>query len=208
MGMFGFGKPKERPIPPGEGEGPDFTAPDPLIPGPYIHPGQGYAPVNMSIPEQWAMYNHYDSPPTNAPASDWAKYDNSRTETYTDEWSNAEPQLTHVHTKSKMPDVRWIPVAPSYPTHAPSTYRFLRAFDSWAARHLTGEHFSMATNDRTYNIGGMTPARERGRRNTYRLSPEPWDENIVDRVTPAQPVNGTYISSESTGSGTRAYRLG
>lgn len=206
MGLFGFGKPKERPIPPGEGEGPDFTAPDPLIPGPYIHPGQGYAPVNMSLPEQWGMLNHYDQPPPGDP-DDWGKYDNSRTQGYDQEWSNAEPQETHHRENRRAPDVRWTPVQPSRPTRAPSTYRFVRAFDSWAARTLNGVHFSMASNERQYLIGGMTPARERGRRNTYRLSPEPWDENLVDRVTPSAPVNGQYVSSASEGSGLRSYRL-
>lgn len=206
MGLFGFGKPKEPPVPVGQGVGPDFTAPDPLIPGPYIASGGGYAPTQEPIAAQWALNNHHNSPPPGAP-QDWGKYHNSQTESYGEEVSSTATVSSSVSEQTRAPDPRWNPPAVDRPTRAPSAYRFLRAFDQWAARQLNGSHFSMASNERTYPIGGMTPAKERGRRNTYRLTPEPWDENIVDRTPEVTPVNGTYIVDDQVASGTRSWRL-
>jgi hypothetical protein len=206
--MFGFGK-KDEPVPEGQGMGPTFTAPDPLIPGPYIHPGRGYAPDAEPIADQWQQYSHHDSPAPGSPPGDWGKYHTDRVAAYGEERSVSVPSPSRVDEKSRADDPRWNPVPVDRPTRSPSTYRFFRLFDVWAARRLTGEHFSMADQKRTYPIGGMTPARERGRRNTYRLSPEPWDENIVDRVTPSAPVNSTYVMDDdaSPSSGTRSWRL-
>lgn len=61
---------------------------------------------------------------------------------------------------------------------APRSYTFTRPFDQHAARQFNGEHFSMADHRRNYEILGMSPVRTM--RNTYRIEPTPWDENIVD----------------------------
>ena len=85
------------------------------------------------------------------------------------------------------PNPRSINVAESRPTQqmAPRSYLFWRPFGPGAggvpkasARHFTGEHFSMANHKRTSEIFGMAP--RRSWRNTYRLTPEPWDEDIID----------------------------
>lgn len=65
---------------------------------------------------------------------------------------------------------------------APRTYTFTRPF-MWGlpkegARQFNGNHFSMASHRREYDILGMAP--QRRSRNTYRLTPQPWDADIVD----------------------------
>lgn len=66
---------------------------------------------------------------------------------------------------------------------APRTYSFTRPFDQHAAREFNGTHFSMADHRRNYEILGMSPVRTM--RNTYRIEPTPWDQDIVD----LPPVN-------------------
>jgi hypothetical protein len=70
---------------------------------------------------------------------------------------------------------------------SPHTYRFWRPFGTLDEKgntphRFTGLHFSMADHRRNYTILGTTPARHPGAstRNTYRLPPTPWDQNIVD----------------------------
>lgn len=62
---------------------------------------------------------------------------------------------------------------------SPRSYTFLRPFGRQSARHLNGEHFSMADHRRDYPIHGMAPNKKYGR-NTFRLDPAPWDTDIVD----------------------------
>lgn len=52
-------------------------------------------------------------------------------------------------------------------------------------REFNGAHFSMASNQREYDILGMQPMRSR--RNTYRAEPTPWDTDVIDR-----PASGDY----------------
>ena len=65
---------------------------------------------------------------------------------------------------------------------APSSYSFTRPFLTDTAkvgeRQFNGMHFSMADHRREYEVMGMAPARNL--RNTYRMEPEPWDNDIVD----------------------------
>jgi hypothetical protein len=65
---------------------------------------------------------------------------------------------------------------------SPHTWRFWRPFQGNTPHRFTGIHFSMADHRRNYQVFGQTPARHPGAstRNTYRLPPTPWDENIVD----------------------------
>lgn len=80
---------------------------------------------------------------------------------------------------------------------SPSDFKFMRPFDQLnrpyddvvvgSSRHLTGMHFSMADHRREYEILGMAPAKTG--RNTYRLTPEPWDEHIEDLPPAYSQVN-------------------
>jgi hypothetical protein len=68
---------------------------------------------------------------------------------------------------------------------SPRTYSFTRP--EWGGpRALNGEHFSMADHRRDYPILGMQPVR--ASRNTYRVMPAPWDEDMVD-VAPNDPTD-------------------
>lgn len=71
---------------------------------------------------------------------------------------------------------------------SPHTYSFMRPFDQSYSRKLTGEHLSMADHRRSYDVNqfGMEPV-SRGR-NTYRIEPKPWDNDIVDE--PDNPNDG------------------
>lgn len=119
-------------------------------------------------------------------------------------------------------DRRWVdsprrnPPATTRPTQtsSPSNYRFMRPFDQFnrpfedmvagTARHLNGEHFSMADHRRDYEILGMAPARTT--RNTYRLEPTPWDENLVDQP-PAYSQTDMRIETVDVPTANKSYRL-
>lgn len=63
-------------------------------------------------------------------------------------------------------------------TMSPSSWSFVRPFDTGYARTFNGLHFSMADHRRNYEILGMAPVSSR--RNTYRQEPVPWDTDVVD----------------------------
>lgn len=78
---------------------------------------------------------------------------------------------------------------------APSIYLFQRPFDQKVARRNTGDHFSMASNKRTYEIFGMAPVTKR--RNTFRIDPPPHDIDIVDMpAVDMTPPNQVYTSPD------------
>lgn len=93
---------------------------------------------------------------------------------------------------------RFVPPNPRPRTsQSPSDWRFYRPFDqlnrpypdmiTGTARRLNGHHLSMADHRRDYEILGVNP--QRTMRNTYRLDPSPWDEDMVDmpsQYTPPQ----------------------
>lgn len=98
---------------------------------------------------------------------------------------------------------------------SPATYSFVRPFDQFnrewpdslvgTTRQLNGTHFSMADHRRNYEILGMRPPM--ARRNTYRLEPGAWDENIVDMPpTPAQAAP-SIIQSVELPPNSRTHRL-
>lgn len=100
--------------------------------------------------------------------------------------------------KNIAPDPRLKPPAETRITSrlAPRSYFFTRPFMQGFARRLNGIHFSMADHRRTYPVLGMEPLRRA--RNTYRIDPVPWDEQIVDIPTNsnnANDVRGSYIST-------------
>jgi hypothetical protein len=91
---------------------------------------------------------------------------------------------------------------------SPGNWIYSRLFDQGqkglGPRQFNGNHFSMADHRRTYPIHANTATRSR--RNTYRLEPQPWDTDIVDR--PMQPTypEATYIDPNLQ-SGSRSWRL-
>lgn len=103
---------------------------------------------------------------------------------------------------------------------SPRSYSFTRPFDQanrgnpqdgpiGSARHLNGQHFSMADHRREYDILGMQPW---GRhRNTYRVDPAPWDADMYDAPDPSTVgvgINARIQSVEIPSSGNRSMRLG
>lgn len=93
---------------------------------------------------------------------------------------------------------------------SPANYSFTRPF-GWGLPKLsrkpnaTGEHFSMADHRRNYEILGMQPPRQW--RNTYRLDPIPWDQNVVDVPVTVQPQNGQIVASDFNPLTSRSWRL-
>lgn len=83
-------------------------------------------------------------------------------------------------------DRRWAPNPRSIPPPesrrtqqmSPSTWSFVRPFDTGYARTFNGMHFSMADHRRNYEIYGMAPVTSK--RNTYRQEPVPWDVDVID----------------------------
>lgn len=113
------------------------------------------------------------------------------------------------------PDPRWTPPAETRLTEqmSPRSYSFTRPFDQGTkgngARQLSGMHMSMADHKREYDILGMQPWGQH--RNTYRLSPAPWDADMYD--VPPESTVGTHSQGriqavEVPGNtGNRSYRL-
>lgn len=93
---------------------------------------------------------------------------------------------------------------------SPASWMMTRPYDQDSngsrvgARRLNGDHFSMADHRRNYEIMGMEPVHRS--RNTYRLDPVPWDEELVDGPTNS-PGYSQPINYETTTTGTRSYRL-
>lgn len=93
---------------------------------------------------------------------------------------------------------------------SPASWEMERPFDQDAngskvgTRRLNGDHFSMADHRRNYEIMGMEPVHRS--RNTYRLDPTPWDEELVDGPTNS-PGYSEPINYETSSTGTRSYRL-
>jgi hypothetical protein len=105
------------------------------------------------------------------------------------------PIDSHENPEARNPN--WVPPLPDRPTayQSPSSYRFQHKMRSGHGdtRHLSGEHFSMASMHRSYPVRGMQPARRF--RNTWRLEPTPRDEAATDLPGPVvQPASGQYVS--------------
>lgn len=85
-------------------------------------------------------------------------------------------------SRTRAPDPRWVPPPEPRPTTgmSPRRYTFTRPFDQHIARTFNGSHMSMADNRRNYPIllSSAIPVR----RNTYRVEPTPWDQDIVDEA--------------------------
>lgn len=91
---------------------------------------------------------------------------------------------------------------------SPHTYSFTRPFDTYSERQFNGFHFSMADHRRDFEVGGMQPVRTG--RNTYRVEPPPWDQDIVDVPPSREPdtAQARIRQIELPVSLDRSYRLG
>ena len=121
----------------------------------------------------------------------------SRVDEYTNVPFNATGYPIDSHENPEERNPNWYPPLPSRPTafQSPSNYRFLHVMRSGHGdvRSLTGEHFSMASMQRTYPVRGMQPARRF--RNTWRLEPTPRDAAVTDMPGDIRPdPSGQYIS--------------
>jgi hypothetical protein len=103
-----------------------------------------------------------------------------------------------------------VPSPETRPTQrmSPRTYTFLRPFGQDVARYLNGMHFSMASHRREYPILGQQPPRTL--RNTYRITPAPWDADMVDMPPDVEPtvIPGRIQAVDIPPSSNRAWRLG
>jgi hypothetical protein len=81
---------------------------------------------------------------------------------------------------------------------APRSYSFFRRYGGKGngPAVFNGLHFSMADHRRDYPILGMQPVTSR--RNTYRLDPPPWDQDVVDLPPQVEPdvLQARYQSAE------------
>ena len=152
--------------------------------------------------------------PVRPPEEFWNKQDADTKQRHSVEFIDADGWTEHKGITAS--DRRWAEnprVTPPPETRltekmAPRTYLFERPFAQDSARYLNGNHFSMAAHRRNYefNTYGMQPVRSL--RNTYRLEPAPWDENIVDLPPASQgtPYARTRDVGQSLSSG-RSWRL-
>lgn len=92
----------------------------------------------------------------------------------------------------------------------PNTYSFSRPFGhnqpKQSEERFNGLHFSMAAHRRNYEIYGMQPVKQG--RNTFRIEPQPWDQNLVDLPPDQSYAQGAIQSVDVTTSGpSNGYRL-
>jgi hypothetical protein len=187
------------------------------------HPGR---PSNQEIPSaerlgKFPIIQRYTYP--DRPPQDWYRVrDADEKARHSNEYQDADGWKEQ---KGILPgDKRWEynprlhPPAEDRPTMgmAPRTYTFTRPFDQLnrdypdaqigTARQNNGQHFSMADFRRDYPILGMAP--HTSARNTYRITPAPWDANIVDMPPNVdnEPVNARVRSVDVPYPG-RSYRL-
>lgn len=105
----------------------------------------------------------------------------------------------------------WEPPPEPRPTTAmnPHKYYFERPFDQDISRYFNGSHMSMADNRRQYPILLQSPMPNH--RNTYRLEPTPWDQDIVDEpqdTGTGRPTERVQYVDLPIGTYRRSYRAG
>lgn len=194
-----------------------YDAPDSVTDkAPYVYAGYGWTATNPeTVPNQWNDLHHYSYPDPGEPAEQWSGY-NQEPKTKLNaqvahninggapQQSQNEIYRGFTDNPNRYPE-KW---TPAWETMRPTTYEFARDMWQWRGeRQLNGTHFSMADNIRSYPLGGMRPANERNRRNTYRLNPPPWDEQMVDMPTPSELPQVSF-NSPAPSTSNRAYRLG
>lgn len=152
---------------PGQRIGPQSTVETPSAQRMRVDLINGFTPDATQAPERW--YDRRD-------ADD--KQRHSVEEIDADGWT--EQKGVSASDRRWAPNPRSVPQPETRPTQqmAPTTYSFVRPFDTGYARTFNGMHFSMADHRRTYEVLGMAPVVSR--RNTFRQEPVPWDQNVMD----------------------------
>lgn len=145
--------------------------------------------------------------PVRPPQEFWEPIDRDRRNRHSVETVDADGWTELKGEKRAARDPREIPPPENRPTMkmAPRTYSFTRPFDQTIAREFNGMHFSMADHRRNYEILGMAPIRTS--RNTFRIEPVPWDQDIVDlpphsSYTPDARLRGSEVPAAN-----RSWRL-
>jgi hypothetical protein len=198
--------------------------PPPQEYGAFASPGEGY-PVNNPLgwapqyvrPGDSAGVRADMRPDPSHPAGEWARRDADEARRHSVEFQDADGWTEQKGYKRWAPNPRSVPVPEDRPTMqmAPTTYQFTRPFDQFnrvygdtivgSKRELNGTHFSMADHRRDYPILGMAPP-NRVRRNTFRLTPAPWDTDLVD-LPPATQSPYERVRSVEVPQNNRSYRL-
>lgn len=228
--MFGFSrKRKDKPVPSAfvNRESPSYedarqydallsgsryTTPSLESGSPYV-PNTGYSPALRTGPNEYPDARRVEAIPlydfrpdaAQAPERFWDRIDRDDANRHVVEkvQSFGRVKESAGSGKSRAADPRWNPPTPSRvsDTLSPAQYSFTRPFDQHSARKLNGSHFSMADNMRTFDILGMAPAHRA--RNTYRIDPQPWDDELAERA--ARPSTAPVLSPAASGS--RSHRL-
>lgn len=179
-----------EPIPAGYGVGPTWVDYRKEYP---FDGNNGWAPARahrLSVPEQWEVYdNDYHYPHGKHPAPRADRVNQEKLEEHRDIGDTGQSPNQEGAGWRSTPDVKTYGenperFRPPVQSRSPHTWLFYRDMHDGEKR-LNGMHFSMADNIRTYEIGGMAPAR--GWRNTYRQEPPPRD----DIIPPVQPTTVT-----------------
>jgi len=193
-----------------EGPGSSYDDPPPGT-APYTPAGNGWSDPHPDIVRQWQENAHRREPDPAQPARDAALYkqapkmtDGPRDEHFvqTDPVPGSEFTKGWTDSPYRYPG-KW---RPEFTVWRPTNWEFQRQYQGLGQTTLNGSHFSMASNIRTYPVGGMQSAKERGRRNTYRINPDPHDETYVD-MPPASELPQVTFTSEAAVPSSRAYRL-
>lgn len=207
--MFGWRKKvPEGPAPPVDGNVHSFVADNRAgdeTPAPYIPVGgggyDGWSPhIPLTGPQPSNPYVFYPQPPPGDPADYYKRRNSWKITDYSHTVGLPTPQIAEVPFENAIVsiDPERVRPRPSRMTNflSPATGprdvvdRPLGQKTPW---NLNGSHFSMASNRRTYPIGGMAPARRF--RNTFRLSPPPQDAGNVDMPPPEDmPMAGVQVS--------------
>lgn len=150
----------------------------------------------------------YRPDPVRPPEEFWDRLDADEAQRHSVEHQSATGWEEQKGSRRFAPHPMSVPTPEPRPTTrmAPTTYLFTRPFDQHAARELNGLHFSMADHRRNYEILGMAPVRRA--RNTYRIEPTPWDQNIVDLPPSNVDQPSQRLRSVELPHGSRNYRLG
>lgn len=175
-------------------------------------PGLGYAsPHRIEIPTDEASILDFRPEPNRPPEEFWNRQ-NDIPERHGVEFQDTDGFEVAREGSGKPRSVHPESIRPIPPRLtdklSPHTYTFTRPFDQHAERQFNGEHFSMADHRRTYEVVGMAPVR--AGRNTYRIMPTPWDQDIVDVPPDREPdtVQARIRQIELPTPVNRSFRLG
>lgn len=182
------------------GPNPEYAAPSLAEGSPWVdEPANGWGPElenrNLTVPDAHRLgtlpqHDFYPDDQENARGF-FRQRDIEKDTRHRQEDIDANGWAIEKGSKKVGVNPREIPPPETRPTErlSPNTYSFTRPFDQQAkgngARRFNGNHFSMADHRRNYEILGMAPWT--AHRNTYRIEPTPWDNDIVDMPPSYEP---------------------